>query len=253
MTGQLIYNIFLITVFIAASMVLATLFAVTAPYGRYIRKGWGPTIKSRIGWLIMEFPAFFIMILLFILSDRKTNIVLLIFTLMWTIHYFNRTFIYPFLIRSGYKKFPVVLIIFAIFFNTINGYINGYYIFFISPIYDIHWLADPRFILGFTLFSSGMIINMQSDRILRNLRKPGSSGYKVPAAGLFKYISCPNYFGEIIEWIGWTIATWSIAGLAFAVFTIANLLPRALSNHRWYRYNFSDYPEDRRALIPFIY
>jgi hypothetical protein len=56
--------------------------------------------------------------------------------------------------------------------------------------------------------------------------------------------------GEIIEWCGWALATWTFAGAAFAFFTIANLLPRALSHHRWYREKFPDYPRERKAIIP---
>ncbi|MCG9479996.1 MAG: 3-oxo-5-alpha-steroid 4-dehydrogenase [Actinomycetia bacterium] len=75
----------------------------------------------------------------------------------------------------------------------------------------------------------------------------------MPKKGLFKYVSSPNYFGEILEWIGWAILTWSLAGLAFAMFTIANLLPRALANHRWYQKNFDDYPDRRKVIIPFLF
>ncbi len=253
MTGELIYKIFLATVFTAAVIVFISLLITSAPYGRYIRKGWGLTIRAKLGWLIMEFPAFFIMILMFFIVKRQTDFIAIIFLSMWTIHYFHRTFIYPFLMRGGNKNFPVLLIIFAIFFNNINGFINGYYLFYLSPAYNINWLIDPRFIAGFMLFFSGMFINLQSDHILRNLRKPGEDNYKIPRAGLFKYISCPNYLGEIMEWTGWAVATWSIPGLAFAVFTTANLAPRAFSNHKWYVNSFSDYPENRKALIPFIY
>ena len=65
-------------------------------------------------------------------------------------------------------------------------------------------------------------------------------------------MSSPNYLGEIIEWTGWAIATWSLAGTAFAVYTAANLASRAFANHRWYRDRFPDYPSDRRALVPFL-
>jgi hypothetical protein len=41
-------------------------------------------------------------------------------------------------------------------------------------------LLSPRFVLGFTLFAAGMAINWQADDILRNLRKPGETGYKIP-------------------------------------------------------------------------
>ena len=46
------------------------------------------------------------------------------------------------------------------------------------------------------------------------------------------------------------ISNQALAGWAFAVFTIANLAPRALTHHKWYRAQFPDYPPERRALIP---
>ena len=55
---------------------------------------------------------------------------------------------------------------------------------------------------------------------------------------------------ELIEWTGWAVASWSAGGLAFAVYTAANLGPRAWSTHRWYRRSFPDYPVERKALIP---
>jgi 3-oxo-5-alpha-steroid 4-dehydrogenase 1 len=154
--------------------------------------------------------------------------------------------------KGGKKEFPVILMIFALLFNTINGYVNGKYLFHLAPVYPLSWFYDPRFMTGAILFITGMVINIYSDHILRNLRKSEKNEYRIPYRGLFKYISCPNYFGEIIEWMGWALATWSIPGLAFAVFTFANLVPRAFANHRWYRSKFPDYPEERKAIIPFI-
>jgi protein-S-isoprenylcysteine O-methyltransferase Ste14 len=102
------------------------------------------------------------------------------------------------------------------------------------------------------VFAAGYFINRRSDTILRNLRKPGETGYKIPQGGMFRWISAPNYFGELTIWTGWAIATWSLAGLSFAVFTAANLVPRALTNHKWYLDKFPDYPAKRRAIIPYI-
>jgi hypothetical protein len=45
---------------------------------------------------------------------------------------------------------------------------------------------------------------------------------------------------------------WSLPALSFAIWTAANLAPRALSHHAWYRARFADYPKQRRALIPFM-
>ena len=52
---------------------------------------------------------------------------------------------------------------------------------------------------------------------------------------------------------GWALATWSLAGLSFLCFSLANLAPRALAHHRWYHQTFADYPKQRRALIPWLF
>jgi protein-S-isoprenylcysteine O-methyltransferase Ste14 len=69
---------------------------------------------------------------------------------------------------------------------------------------------------------------------------------------MFEMISCANYFGEIVEWLGWAVLTWSLAGLTFALWTAANLVPRARAHHEWYRMHFPDYPDRRKAIIPYL-
>ncbi len=121
-----------------------------------------------------------------------------------------------------------------------------------SSPYPIKWLLDVRFICGVIFFLTGFIINVISDTILRKILSNNEKGYRIPSDFLFSFVSCPNYLGEIIEWLGWAILTWSIAGLSFFIWTIANLLPRALSHHKWYKKEFSNYPPKRQALIPFV-
>ncbi|MHA1685516.1 MAG: 3-oxo-5-alpha-steroid 4-dehydrogenase, partial [Candidatus Heimdallarchaeaceae archaeon] len=118
--------------------------------------------------------------------------------------------------------------------------------------YSADWFYGYRFILGMVLFFGGMLINRHSDFLLRNLRAPGETDYKIPYGGFFNLVSAPNYLGEIIQWFGWALATWSLAGLVFAVWTTANLLPRAIASHRWYKQRFSNYPSTRKAIIPFL-
>jgi len=65
-------------------------------------------------------------------------------------------------------------------------------------------------------------------------------------------VSCPNLFGEIVEWSGFAMMCWNLPALSFAIWTAANLIPRAISHHRWYRQRFADYPAARKAVIPFI-
>ena len=110
-----------------------------------------------------------------------------------------------------------------------------------------------EFYLGFILFFAGAFINIKSDDILINLRKPGETGYKIPQGFLFRYISCPNHFGEMLEWFGFMLMIWNLAGVAFFVWTVSNLLPRAWQHHKWYISHFTSYPVDRKAVLPFVF
>ena len=108
-----------------------------------------------------------------------------------------------------------------------------------------------------TIFALGMYGNNAADTKLINLRKENANSkekYFIPHGGLYDYISCPNYFCEIFEWIGYAIAgNYNLAGFGFAFMTFANLAPRALSTHQWYKDYFKDkYPKSRKAIIPFI-
>lgn len=152
--------------------------------------------------------------------------------------------------RDRHKRFPLSGVVFGILFNSINGFINGYAVAHAPHLMDAAWLHDPRFVVGLAVAVAGWLINFQADTILIGLRQDGSTGYKVPYGGLFRYVSSANYFGEIVLWCGWALMSFTPAGLSFAVFSTANLLPRALSHHRWYAEHFPDYPRERKAIIP---
>ncbi len=236
-----------------AAISFPMLLVVTAPYGgRHGRSGWGPSLPARLGWVVMELPSPLCFALAFAQGSHAAEELPLFFLGLYQIHYLQRTFVFPLLMRGTGKRNPLATLAMAFGFNIVNGTINGLAVSEIAS-YGSGWLADPRFWIGTTLFLGGYAINLHSDAILRGLRKPGESGYKIPHGGAFRWVSSPNYLGEIIEWTGWAIATWTFAGLAFAIFTFANLAPRAVSNHRWYREKFHDYPPERRALIPALW
>ncbi len=230
-----------------AVVTFAALLFIAAPYGRHMRGGWGPSIPSRVGWILMEAPAVLVFLGVYALGAHRAAVVPLAFLAIWQLHYIHRTFIFPFRIKSK-KVMPLLIPVIAIAFNSLNGYINARWVSDLGT-YTTGWLTDPRFIIGVAVFAVGMAINIHSDTVLMRLRKPGETGYKIPRGGMYRYVSCPNYLGEILEWIGWAIATWSFAGLAFALYTAANLVPRALENHRWYLATFPEYPR-RKAVVP---
>lgn len=234
-----------------ATLTFVALFVVSAPYGRHGRKGWGPEIGQRAAWIVMELPASVLWLGIYAAGRNALEVAPLALMALWQIHYVNRTFVFPFRIRSDGKTTPVSIVATAVVFNTLNAYINARWVSELGT-YEASWLADPRFLVGAALFVTGFVINQHADQVLMNLRKPGESGYKIPKGGLYTWITCPNYFGEILEWTGFAIASWSLPGLAFALYTTANLAPRALTHHKWYREKFPDYPKERRALIPFV-
>jgi protein-S-isoprenylcysteine O-methyltransferase Ste14 len=251
MTELDLHHYLVLTIYIAAGCTFVALFFVTAPYGRHLRSGWGPTVAARTGWIIMESPAVLLFAWVYALGDSAMQVTPLLLLGLWQLHYIYRTFVYPFRIRQSAKRMPVSIVGMAIFFNCINAYINARWISQLGE-YSASWLASPAFLLGVGIFLLGWMINQHADNVLLRLRGPLEDGYRIPHGGMYRFVSCPNYLGEMLEWMGWAIATWSMAGLAFAVFSIANLLPRAIANHRWYRDKFGDYPAARKAVIPFL-
>ncbi|NNC95117.1 MAG: DUF1295 domain-containing protein [Chitinophagales bacterium] len=245
------FNYLVIGWIILAILLLPLLIFVRAPYGRHSNEKWGPMIDNKLGWILMESPSLFMFAILFLIGPVEKTTTSWIFFACWTFHYTNRSFIFPLRTKTNGKKMPLMISLSAVLFNLVNGGINGYFLGFLGPEYSVAWMQTPQFIIGISLFIIGMVINWQSDNILLNLRKPGEGGYKIPQGGLFKYVTSPNFFGEIIEWTGFAIMVWSLPALSFAIWTFCNLVPRGLNHHAWYKEKFgSDYPSDRKAILP---
>jgi len=253
MTSDPIYNAVLIFWLVLSAIIFVSLLCIVAPYGRHVRRGWGIALNARPAWVIMEAWSPLIFAACFVLGKASVTAASIAFLLLWESHYIHRAFIYPFSLHNSDEKMPVSVVALGIFFNLVNASLNGYWVFTLSGGYPNSWLADPRFIIGAALFICGFVINRQSDYILSKLLGPGETEYKIPYGGLYRWVSCPNYLGEIMIWVGWAVATWSLAGLSFALWTIANLAPRARSHHAWYHENFPDYPPGRKALVPAVW
>ena len=246
-----IYNSFIIFWVVIAAITFIYLFFVSAPYGRHIRKGWGKNISARAGWVIMESPCVVVMVIYAFIVRDDLQTIHVIFLSLWLLHYIHRSFIYPFVIDMTNPKMPISIASSAFFFNIVNVNLQAFGIYYLTE-YSSDWINDDIFYLGLTIFFTGMYINIKSDYLIIALRKNKGPGYHLPTKFMHKYISSPNYFGEIIEWLGWAMLTWSISGAVFALWTIANLFPRAFAHHQWYKEKFPDYPKNRKAIIPRI-
>ncbi|XP_032881753.1 3-oxo-5-alpha-steroid 4-dehydrogenase 2-like isoform X1 [Amblyraja radiata] len=222
-------------------------------YGRYRLESSSDTwvqIPGKVAWIIQELPSFVVPALLIYQSGSLDTLGSKLLLFLFCGHYFHRTWIYGYFTRGGSVHISFVLQ--SILFCTWNGYLQGHNLIYCTS-YDDSWTTDFRFLFGILLFLMGMAANIHSDNLLRKLREPGDLSYKIPRGGLFEYISAANYFGEIVEWFGYSLATWTYPAFAFALFTALCLGSRAVLHHRFYQQMFQEYPKSRKALIPLLF
>uniref|UniRef100_UPI0037E7F82C 3-oxo-5-alpha-steroid 4-dehydrogenase 2b n=1 Tax=Semicossyphus pulcher TaxID=241346 RepID=UPI0037E7F82C len=243
--------------YISCGMILAALWylvhhkKVQTTYGRHMGLPLPVrVVPARVAWFLQEMPALLIPLLLMLTSHKPSSVGKNLLLGTFCVHYFQRTLVYSLLIRG--RPFPLGVMVGACVFCSLNGSLQGHYLLHCAQ-FDDGWSADCRYKTGLLLFYVGMGINIHSDYILRNLREPGEEVYRIPTGGLFEFVSGANYLGEIVEWFGFAVATWSLPALSFAVFSLCFVGPRAYYHHRFYQENFRDYPKLRKALIPFIF
>lgn len=250
------FNTFLVIMAIIAVVVFVVLHFVEAGYGMMYTKKWGATIDNRVGWVLMEAPVLVAMGLLWWFSPRRFEAAPLVMFILFELHYVQRSFIFPMLIRTK-GRMPLSIIIMGVVFNVLNAFMQGGWIFYESAPdrYPVSWLCSWQFMAGSVLFVAGMAINIHSDSVIRNLRRPGDTRHYLPRRGMFRYVSSANYFGEFVEWTGFAVLTWSWAGAVFALWTFANLAPRAARIHKRYAIEFGKEFTDMQVsrILPFIY
>lgn len=252
---ETLYTYLLYAMPLLAIFVFAALFFIKAGYGIFRTKAWGVSLPNKVGWVLMECPAFIIMLILWLESENRFSPILFTFFLLFEIHYFQRSFIFPFLMK-GHSKMPLSITAMGIVFNLINGFLIGESLFHLAPAgkYTSEWFATPAFIIGIMIFFTGMAVNLHSDHVIRTLRPKGDTKHYLPQKGMYHYVTSGNYFGELVEWTGFAILTQSTAAWIFVIWTFANLAPRAYAINKQYRKEFgNDAVGKRKCLIPYIY
>ena len=255
------FNWLLTGMSVTAVLVFICLFFVDAGYGKFYTKRWGPAVGNKLGWVLMEAPVFVLMLVFYLLWEApgRISFVPLVFLCLFEMHYLHRSFIFPFLLK-GKSRMPLAIVLMGMLFNSINAFLQAGWLFCLSKavepyLYTAEWLLSPQFIIGTILFIVGMGINMHSDRVIRQLRKPGDTRHYLPSHGLYRKVTSANYFGEFVEWCGFAILTWSWSGAVFALWTFANLGPRAHRIYKRYQQEFPDQmaAQPRKRMIPYIW
>jgi len=260
-TFETFYYGFLFTMLGLAAVVFIALQFITVAYGMTFNNRWGISISSKLGWKLMEMPVFISILIIYGVSlsmgIKSFNVVTTFILLLFLIHYGQRSFVFPLLMR-GQSKMPLSVVFSGIFFNFCNAFMQGCWLFIINHnnSYPVSWFWSPCFIIGTAIFFFGMIVNLHSDRIIRKLRKSKEdNNYYLPKGFLFERINSSNYFGELLEWLGFAILTWSFAGFVFFCWAFANLVPRAKAVYYRYEQFFGeDFSKlNRWKIFPYIY
>lgn len=258
-TGSSFYDGVLTAEFAFAAFVIVAGFFGQSSYGRFSSEQLGFNLNPKFGWWLMEIPATVVFLISYLTGPARFEPASLVLAGIWVLHYANRGWFFPLAIRQVPGKrstFNVSVVAMGMLVTTMHGYLNGA-LFSHDYLgqYATRWLTDPRFLVGLAIYLCGFVLLVNSESIVRNLRdknSPGVAEYRIPYGGGFRFVTSPAYLGELIAWTGFAVLTWALPGVAILLITAGNLVPRALDTHRWYRQKFAEYPDERKALIPYL-
>lgn len=259
-TGNTFYDTALLVGFVYAALVFVSSFFGTAAYGGRFgggKRSKGIKLHAKTGWVLMELPGLLVFPIVYFMGKNADQPVPLFFLAIWLIHYTNRALVCPLLMRvqpGSSSSFSLNVVIAGWLTLFLHGYFNAAYITEFGAQYTVEWFSDWRFQTGLGVYLFGFLLNLHSDHILRNLRSkhpsPDEPRYKIPYGGFFKWVSCPQYLGEILSFTGFALMTWNLGAVFVLAMTVGNLVPRAIYTHRWFKKNFDEYPASRRAIFP---
>lgn len=147
----------------------------------------------------------------------------------WCFHYAKRILETFFVHRFSHATSPLSNVFRnCAYYWTFGSYI-AYYV--NHPLYTP--VNDLQMKIGFGFGILCQISNFYCHIILKNLRSPGGEGgYQIPRGFLFNIVTCANYTTEIYQWLGFNIATQTVAGYIFLVVATFIMTNWALAKHR---------------------
>merc|ERR1719198_1489170 len=108
---------------------------------------------------------------------------------------------------------------------------------------------------GIALNAVGQLGNLYHHWLLATLRPKngateGSSKYVIPVRGMFRFVTAPHYFFELVAWFGIACVTQHLNSFLAAGNMLSYLAGRSVATTRWYNAKFENYPSERKHLIP---
>merc|ERR1719329_566529 len=140
-----------------------------------------------------------------------------------------------------------------------NLFKNSFHYWLIFGVCNMYWFLKPseeesrtKDIICAAFFALFAFLNFMCHKVLRNLRKPGTTERGIPKGWGFDLVSCANYFWEACMWLSFAIMAKIWGGWLFLVVSFVQMLLWALKKHKQYKKEFPDYPRRRKAMIPFL-
>ncbi|KAL3523701.1 hypothetical protein ACH5RR_016535 [Cinchona calisaya] len=205
--------------------------------------------SGRIGMLVAYTPAFLAGLASFALFPYGG----LRFSLLrsaLTIHFFKRIFEVLFVHKysGGMEVETAITISTSYFLSTVTMIYSQYLTQGLpEPLIDLKYA-------GISLFLLGISGNFYHHFLLSKLRSQGGDKqYKIPQGGLFNLVICPHYLFEILGFIGVSFISQNLYAFCNAFGMAFYLMGRSFATRRWYQAKFDDFPENIKALIPYIF
>ncbi|XP_072956270.1 uncharacterized protein [Typha angustifolia] len=206
-------------------------------------------LSSRSGMLLLYTPALLAAVASFAVPGVVVGTRSRLVSAALAIHFLKRDFEVLFIHQySGQMILDSALLISLSYFaNTATMIYDQYLTQGMSePAIDMKYV-------GVILFLVGIAGNFYHHFLLSKLRKQGEKGYKIPKGGLFELVVCPHYLFEIIGIVGISLISQTVQGLCFTFGTILYLVGRSYATRKWYLSKFENFPQEVKALIPYIF
>lgn len=120
-------------------------------------------------------------------------------------------------------------------------------------------LVTKQRALAFVLFIYASHYQHKCNKILGNLRKDKlgqviTERHYVPSGGPFQYVSCPHFLAEVVIYFLILMAQefghyyWNLIFLL----VLSTQTINAVTEHRWYKRMYKEYPKERKAIFPYL-
>ncbi|KAJ5202759.1 hypothetical protein N7449_004838 [Penicillium cf. viridicatum] len=225
-------------------------------------KDLGPQIAWRTVFIIeylgpLLIPALFLFPLrplLYFTFDKPlplpSDLQLLVCTLL-TVHFLKREFETIFVHRFSSATMPARNIVKnSAHYWVLAGFNIAYWVFRPDATAATSTPNQALVYAGLALFVFGELANLNAHYILRNLRRPGTTERGIPSGFGFSVVTCPNYFFEILAWLGIFLVSqlnWSV--LFFVVVGGLQMWSWGWKKEKRYRKEFGDKYKKKRAVI----